>query len=200
MEDLTYLRNVLKAIKHNPHLKDDIIDSLSDNQFKSKNRLIELLNNNNILNKDLNVVILGCWYGSILVKYLAPVVNHITAIDMNDETIRIGKNELFHQYGNVDWITADIFNDKNRDLYKNANLYINTSCEHMKPMNQWHWFPSKAFFAFQSNNMYDIEGHINCVNNIEEFKYQMPKHLLIEEDEINDDRGTRFTLIGEICI
>jgi len=44
-----------------------------------------------------------------------------------------------------------------------------------------------------------IDTHINCVNNGDEFKTQLPKNTeVLVEDEINDERGTRFTLIGKI--
>ena len=47
--------------------------------------------------------------------------------------------------------------------------------------------------------MFDIPTHINCVNNIEEFKKQLPDRAeVLIEDEIPDERGTRFTLIGKI--
>tara|TARA_B000000565_G_C23466536_1_gene254179 strand:- start:292 stop:492 length:201 start_codon:yes stop_codon:yes gene_type:complete len=55
-----------------------------------------------------------------------------------------------------------------------------------------------AYFAFTSNDMYDIEGHINCVSSIEEFKYQLPDNAKVMiEDKIRDERGTRFILIGK---
>jgi hypothetical protein len=47
--------------------------------------------------------------------------------------------------------------------------------------------------------MYDIPTHINCVKNIEEFKQQLPNNAkVLIEDEIKDDRGIRFTLIGKL--
>ncbi|BCU99045.1 MAG: hypothetical protein CM15mV25_0400 [uncultured marine virus] len=67
---------------------------------------------------------------------------------------------------------------KNTEIqYDNVDLFINTSCEHMKPMKEWgHTImknpvgrTSPTHFAFTSNNMYDIE-HINCVDTIEDFK------------------------------
>ena len=57
---------------------------------------------------------------------------------------------------------------------------------------------TKAYFAYQSNNMYDIEGHINCVSSMEEFKFQLPKNAkVMVEDKITDERGTRFLLVGK---
>ena len=56
-----------------------------------------------------------------------------------------------------------------------------------------------SYFAFQSNAMFKIPTHINCVKNIEEFKKQLPsKAKVLIEDEIPDERGNRFTLIGKL--
>ena len=47
--------------------------------------------------------------------------------------------------------------------------------------------------------MLEIPGHINCVNNIEQFKKQLPdKAKVLVEDEVTDERGTRFLLVGKI--
>ena len=129
-------------------------------------------------------------------------------IDKDPKVISIAKYRIFDEYKNVEFITDDVFSSF-RDQFKTANLFINTSCEHMKPMNQWGPAPEyknpwwdrvrPAYFAFQSNNMYDIPTHINCVSSIEEFKYQLPeKSEVMVEDKIRDERGTRFLLIGKL--
>tara|TARA_Y100000992_G_scaffold300695_1_gene269872 strand:- start:1618 stop:2286 length:669 start_codon:yes stop_codon:yes gene_type:complete len=184
----------------------DLLDSFSPNQFKSKLKLVDHIDKLNILTKDSEIVIFGSWYGSILIPALYDKVRKITCIDKDPKVISRAKYELFKDF-NVDFITGDVF--EFRDSYKNADLFINTSCEHMKSMKEWGPAPtyknpwwdrvSPAYFAFQSNNMYDIEGHINCVSSIEEFKYQMPdKAEILVEDRIVDDRGTRFMLIGKL--
>ena len=184
----------------------DLLDSFSPNQFLSKMNLINHINNLKILNKNSNIVIFGSWYGSILIPAFYDKVKNITCIDLDSKVINRAKYELFKDY-NVDFITGDVF--EFRDFYKDTDLFINTSCEHMKPMREWGPAPeyknpwwdrvSPAYFAFQSNAMFDIPTHINCVNNIEEFKQQLPdKAEILIEDEIPDERGTRFTLIGKI--
>ena len=184
----------------------DLLDSFSPNQFKSKLKLVEHIDKLNILTKESEIVIFGSWYGSILIPAFYNKVKKITCIDQDAKVISRAKYNLFKDF-NVDFITGDVF--EFRDSYKNADLFINTSCEHMKSMKEWGPSPeyknpwwdrvSPAYFAFQSNNMYDIEGHINCVSSIEEFKYQMPdKAEILVEDKIVDDRGTRFMLIGKI--
>ena len=184
----------------------DLLDSFSPNQFLSKMNLINHINSLNILTKNSQIVIFGSWYGSILIPAFYDKVQKITCIDQDSKVINRAKYELFKDL-DVDFITGDVFEFRN--TYKNANLFINTSCEHMKPMREWGPAPqyknpwwdrvSPAYFAFQSNAMFDIPTHINCVNNIEEFKKQLPDRAeVLIEDEIPDERGTRFTLIGKI--
>ena len=185
----------------------DVLDSFSPNQFLSKMNLINHIKSLNILNKDSEIVIFGSWYGSILIPAFYNEVKKITCIDIDSDVIHRAKYELFKDF-DVDFITGDVF--EFRDQYKNTDLFINTSCEHMKPMREWGPAPtyknpwwdrvSPAYFAFQSNAMFDIPTHINCVKNIEEFKKQLPENAkILIEDEIEDYRGTRFTLIGKIC-
>ena len=46
--------------------------------------------------------------------------------------------------------------------------------------------------------MFDIQGHINCVSSLEEFKKQLPERAeVLYEDEVDDTRGTRYMLIGK---
>ncbi len=193
MIDLNLFKNIMEEARNNP----DLLDSYSPNQFKSKERLIDLIKNLNIEFQD--VVILGCWYGSILIPAFKES-KRITAIDIDDNVISIAKNRLFKDWKNVDFITSDVFSKDRFGRIKNTNLIINTACEHMKPMKELEALSeSKSYFAFQSNDMTDIEGHINCVKNIEEFKKQLPDNAkVLIEDEIPDERGTRFTLIGKI--
>jgi hypothetical protein len=193
--DLKLFKNIMAEGRNNP----DLLDSYSPNQFKSKERLIKLLKDQLILNTNFEIVILGCWYGSILI----PSLKHskrITAIDINPTTISIAKNRLFSHYENVDWITSDVFDENRYGRIKNANLIINTSCENMKSMKHLSALKeSKAIFALQSNNMYEIHDSVNCVKSIDEFKKQLPDNAkVIVEDTIADDRGARFTLIGQL--
>lgn len=214
--DTSLLSNVLTAIKHNPDYKDDILDSFSNNQYIAKTALIKSLEDLKILSNKTNVVIWGCWYGSLLFPLLSKKVNKIIGIDLNEDVIKISKNKLFKDFENVDFVIDDVFNTY-RNFYLNTNLIINTSCEHMNPMKEWPWFDegaieedaiktkwknsklsSNCYFAFQSNNMHGIEGHINCVNSIDEFKSQLPNRAeVIHQDEVIDSRGTRYMLIGK---
>lgn len=200
MIDETLFRNVLKAIKDLPESSLDIIDSFSDNQFNSKKTLLRSIEELGILRSDSDVFIMGCWYGSILIPLLSDKVRTIIAMDLDDTVIRIAKNRFFKEYDNIVWYSKDVFlHPVHRP---DVNLIINTSCEHMNSMKDWPFWDrvgDNAYFAFQSNDMYQIEGHTNCVSSIEEFKLQMPDDAtILYENELPDERGTRYTLIGQL--
>ena len=191
--DLKLFKNIMAEARHN----SDLLDSFSPNQFKSKEKLINHVKDMKILKSTSEIVIFGGWYGSILIPAFKEV-KQITLIDKDKDVISIAKNRLFTHYTNVDFISKDVFEwapDSSR--IKKCNLIINTSCEHMRSMKELK-LDTKSYFAYQSNNMTNIEGHINCVNNIEEFKNELPNNAkVLIEDEIKDDRGTRFLLVGK---
>ena len=200
------ITNLISSSMREVREDKDLLDSYSPNQFLSKLNLINHIRSLNILNKDSEIVIFGSWYGSILIPAFYDEVKKITCIDQDPKVISRAKHNLFKDL-DIDFITGDVF--EFREQYKTTDLFINTSCEHMKPMREWGPAPtyknpwwdrvSPAYFAFQSNAMFDIPTHINCVNNIEEFKKQLPDRAeVLIEDEIPDERGTRFTLIGKI--
>jgi len=202
----TILNNLISSSMREVREDKDLLDSFSPNQFKSKINLVNHIKSLNILNKNSEIVIFGSWYGSLLIPAFCDEVKRITCIDQDPKVISRAKYNLFKDL-DVDFITGDVF--EFRDSFKDTDLFINTSCEHMKPMREWGPAPeyknpwwdrvSPAYFAFQSNAMFDIPTHINCVNNIEEFKQQLPDRAeVLIEDEIPDERGTRFTLIGKI--
>ena len=195
-----------------------MLDSFSPNQFKSKLNLINHIKSLNILDKESEIVIFGCWYGSILVPAFYDDVKLISAIDI-DRKVILRSKKMYKDYPKVDFIEGDVFDkrvwhrfkeDEDWDLFKRCSLVINTSCENMKSMKDWGPSPEyktpwwKRFknthFAFQSHNIYDIHDSKNCVEDMDEFKSQLPDNAkVLIEDTIEDDRGIRFTLIGRIC-
>ena len=211
MIDEKILKNIISNLISSSmrEVREDkqLLDSFSPNQFLSKLNLINHIRSLNILNKNSEIVIFGGWYGSILIPAFYNEVKKITLVDKDNKVISRAKHNLFKDT-DVEFICDDIF-ENFRNQYETANLIINTSCEHMKPMKEWGPAPqyknpwwdrvSPAYFAFQSNAMFDIPTHINCVKNIEEFKKQLPDRAeVLIEDEIPDERGTRFTLIGKL--
>jgi len=197
--DLTLLKSILATMRDNPELANDIKDSFGRNQFAAKTQLVSMIDQTGCLDSNCEVVIFGCWYGSIIIPKLSEKVKSIHGIDLDQQVIHIAKNNFWKKNKKVKLIEGDAFVNFPR-IYSTAKLFINTSCEHMSPMNDWpNWSKVRddAYFAFQSNNMYGIQGHVNCVDTIEDFKKQLPKHaVVLHQEELTDDRGTRFTLVG----
>ena len=190
--DLQLFKNIMREGRHNT----DLLDSFSPNQFKSKEMLIKMVNDLNMVDSNSEIVILGGWYGSILIPAFKHV-KRITLIDLNDQVIGLAKRRLFNHYDNVDFITSDVWNENRLGRIQNANLIINTSCEHMRPMKELK-LDTNAYFAYQSNNMRSIKDHINCVGGIDEFQKQLPDNArVLDKGIIEDERGLRFTLVGK---
>ena len=222
------LYNVMTTIKENPSLEDDLLDSFSSNQVASKSALINAVNNLNILDKDSIVAIWGSWYGSILIPSLADKVKKIVAIDLDDNALQIAKTRLFRDYNNINYVCDDIFKTYrdvylNTDLIINTSCehmlpmkewnwfqYSSMETDTIYPKGYGDNNPSRkkvfkepklssnCYFAFQSNNMFGIEGHVNCVNSLQEFKDQLPERAeVLFEEEVEDTRGTRYMLVGK---
>ena len=194
----TILDNLITSSMREVRDNKDLLDSFSPNQFISKLNLINHIESLDILNKNSEIVIFGCWYGSILIPAFYNKVKRITGIDINAQVISRNKYNLYPEFKKLDFITGDVFEwaaDSSR--IKKTDLIINASCENMKSMNELQ-LDTNAYFAFQSNNMYDIHDSINCVKSMDEFRKQLPNNTkILIEDEVPDDRGTRFTLIGK---
>ena len=98
----------------------DVLDSFSSNQFLSKLNLIDHIKSLNFLNKDSEIVIMGSWYGSILIPAFYNEVKKITCIDVDSDVIYRAKYELFKGF-DIDFITGDVF-EKYRDQYTTCDF------------------------------------------------------------------------------
>ena len=77
------------------------------------------------------------------------------------------------------------------------NMVINTSCEHIEKFTDWFKFiPKDKLVALQTNNYFELQEHVNCVKDINEFKQQAPLSNIIYEGELELEKYTRFMLIG----
>ena len=128
------ITNLISSSMREVREDKELLDSYSPNQFLSKLNLINHIRSLDILNKDSEIVIFGSWYGSILIPAFYDEVKKITCIDQDPKVISRAKYNLFKDL-DVDFITGDVF--EFRDQYKTTDLFINTSCEHMKPMKEW---------------------------------------------------------------
>ena len=82
-------------------------------------------------------------------------------------------------------------------LTDSPNTIINTSCEHIENFDDWfNLIPADKLVALQSNDYFEIQDHVNCVNSLDEFKQQAPLSNIIYEGKLELEKYTRYMIIG----
>ena len=196
-----------------------INDAFSRSQIKSKLWLIEELFN--IDPSYNNVLVMAGWFGQlkgIYEKKLLYAKMRIIEIDKvacetSDYVFNLSNLENYK----VKSVNADI---NNLTLHKNGyewdvenfkegskygekflpDLIINTSAEHMT--DEWYKqirfkdLESNPIVAIQSNNLFDIPEHINCVHSVDHMKKKFPMKEILFEGELQLKGYKRVMLIG----
>ena len=202
----------------NPDLKWR--DLYSVGQLESKVWLIEELET---LNLNLGTVFLcGGWYASLAnIMFMSQLqFDKIRSFDIDPLCADIAET-LNREYVLKDWkfkaATEDIHNiNYNRhtyntikssspyaydntlvELHDEPNTIINTSCEHIEDFDNWYCkIPAGKLVILQSNNYFELEEHINCVKDVEEFRDQCLMNNLLYGGTIELQKYNRFMLIG----
>ena len=212
------IRRILRAnYFHNS--KDTIIENIerfsSSGQLESKSWLIKTLKQENILNLG-TVFLCAGWYG--LLPYLLLndkdfSIKQVFNFEIDPLSVSISEDlnrlsvknnwkfkatlknilELNYHSGRFSTLKA---NGTAQKLTISPDTIINTACEHIQNFKKW-WelLPTKKLIILQSNNFFESEDHVNCLNKLEEFKKQAPLDL-IYEGELNLEKYKRFMLIG----
>jgi hypothetical protein len=194
-------------------------DAMSRSQVKSKTWLVEeLLKIDSNYN---NVVIMAGWFGqlkNIYDKKLTYTKMRIVEIDKSAcetsdyifnlsnlenykvKSVNVDINNLTLHKNGYEW---SVENFKESSKYSEKflpNLIINTSAEHMT--EEWYHqirfkqLESNPIVAIQSNNMFDGEGHINCVHSIDHMKKKFPMKEILFAGELQLKGYKRVMLIG----
>jgi len=194
-------------------------DALSRSQIKSKIWLIEELLK--IDSNYDNVMVMAGWFGQLKIVYdkrltyakMRIVELDKAACETSDYIFNLSNLENYK----VKSVNADI---NNLTLHKNGyewdvenfredtkysekflpNLIINTSAEHMNE----DWFfqikfkemESDPIVALQSNNLFEIPDHINCVHSVDHMKKKFPMKEILFEGELQLKGYKRVMLIG----
>jgi hypothetical protein len=191
-------------------------DCFSRGQLESKLWLVKELKKCKV---DLGTVFLCAgWYATLATMIFESgiKVDKIRSFDIDESCVGIA--EVFNKPWFVDsWkfksITADILDidytqhtwqcwsqTNNRMSYPvvdSPNTIINTSCEHIENFDTWYnKIPDGKLVILQSNNFFEVEEHVNCVNSVEEFSQQSPMTTVLYEGELELPKYTRYMRIG----
>jgi hypothetical protein len=201
-----------------------IQDAMSRSQMKSKIWLIdELAKIKDTLPSGCfyNILILAGWFGQLRSIYDKKLTyRKMRFLDIDREACQTSDyifnlsdlenykvkavcadvNQLNLHKNGYEW---DVENFKENTKYTEKyipDLIINTSAEHMTE----EWFhqirfkemESDPIVAIQSNNMFDGEGHINCVYSADHMKKKFPMKEVLYEGELQLKGYKRVMIIG----
>ena len=189
-------------------------DCFSRGQLISKQWLVQELEK---LDVDLGTVFLCAgWYATLATMLFESSVSveRIRSFDRDPACTPIA--EIFNKPWHSDnWrfqsVCADIhkinyrmhsytiLNSKGKrvDQSSSPDTIINTSCEHIENFTDWYSrMPENKLIVLQSNNYTQIEEHVNCVTNSEQFAELAPMQQVLFEGELELEKYTRYMRIG----
>jgi len=176
-----------RAIKKFPERATDIVRSFETNKIVCKQWLIDKLKDLKISPKE-RIFIAGGWYGNVLVPELKALYDaQIKLHDIDPITIRIAK-EIYHNDDSQ--VRCQVVDSHN---FEYKDMVINTSCEHMKPLN----IRKKAWVILQSNNYRSVDDHINCVDSPQELANQYELSEVFYAGVIQFELYNRYMVIGK---
>lgn len=174
------------------------LESFWKGQVNSKIWLAEQLYPLVSKNQQNNIVIYGGWNGvlaSILFNSYLPL-KHITSVDIDEDCQETAYtvNKNYEIAGRFDAVTADMC-----AYTEPADIVINTSCEHITQEQYEQWLaiqPDDALFVIQSNNYFELEEHIRCATDLDDFM-RMSKIKPYWRGEFETPKYTRYMIIGK---
>jgi hypothetical protein len=115
-------------------------------------------------------------------------------IDPVCEDISRTVNKRYEIEGKFSAVTADMCK-----YTTNADVVINTSCEHISQEQYEQWLsnqPDDAIFVIQSNNYFELPEHIRCATDADDFM-RMSKIKPLWRGEFETPKYTRYMIIGK---
>lgn len=199
MIDIKFISAVAHTIKHCDTHQEALwfSQSMTKHKLESKiwlhNEVTKIINPKNIL-------ILGCWYPTILPYLFYNAGSTIICVDADPSLKRL--SDIFNNYlydkNPVQHIVADAEAFVKTMDTSRFDLVINTSCEHMIFNMRDLAFSSFPLYAFQSNN-YRISEHINTKETLKEFVDSTGLSVIQYEDTKKSTKFDRFMVIGKYC-
>ncbi len=195
--DSPFIADIRQTAKRFP--SPELGYALNRNQVTSKKWLVDTLFD--VTGGELGrVCVLGGWYGvlgAMLLHDRRFETQSVRSVDRDPscEEVANSLNRTHVDGGKFEFLTADMYDLDFED--SGYDLIINTSCEHLEMIGDWfEKIPSGMLLVLQSNNYVGIEGHVNCVENLDQFKQQVPVATMMFEGELSLNNYTRFMLIG----
>lgn len=214
--EFLYPNSVIPQLKRTldnfSYSKDPMQDAFSLGQLKSKLWLIE-----NLPDNLGTVFICAGWYGTLAALMFERArlkFDKIRSFDIDNSCASIAETM------NRPWVsngwqfkasTFDILemnfpttyttyraNGTSLQLTEMPDTIINTSCEHIENFESWYRrIPTGKLVILQSNNFFEIEEHVNCSEDINQFSETAPMASCLFLGELPLEKYSRFMKIGK---
>ena len=172
-------------------------DAMARGQINSKQWILHQLEALGMTRLN-RVIVCGGWLGTLSRLILDSEVIHasyVESLDIDmDATIAAG--EL-----NMEYLADNTFlarlGDCYDSVYEDYDTIINTSCEHFDRFSEW-WgrVPIGKLCVLQSNDFFECDEHVNCVNNEQELATQAVMQKVLYAGSMPAYKYTRFMVIG----
>ena len=174
------------------------LESFWKGQVNSKIWLVENLSKTVMHNTSNKVVVHGGWNGVLAsILFNSDIgIKYITSVDIDStcEEIACTINKRQEMEGRFTAVTADM------TMYDyTADIVINTSCEHLTNGAYRQWLdlvPKNALIVLQSNNYFELEEHINCSTDLNDFIKQSRLTNIVFSDTLKLPKYDRYMIIG----
>lgn len=195
IEDVLFWMDAIR----NSHDRYRTLESFWKGQVYSKVWLTEGLEQIiDTWHKPVKIVIHGGWNGvlaSILFNSKIPI-EHIISLDIDPECQEVAStvNKRQEMAGRFLAVTEDM-----TTYDYSADVVINTSCEHLTNDKYHQWLnriPNDALIVLQNNNYFELEEHINCAIDIEDF-IKMSGINVLKSDILSLPKYDRYMIIGK---
>ena len=148
-------------------------DSVSQGQYESKLWLIETVAKMNLFNRQpIKIELIGSWFG------FPQYMNHF------DYDFKIAQYENYFD----------------RKELRRRHIIINTASEHMNDIvemkSYYKNYPEMPLIILQSNNYFDIDDHVNCVNHEDELADKNDLFTLYYKGKTSLPLYDRYMVIG----
>jgi len=177
------------------------LDSFSQSQIESKSWLVDILSMIDI--KNAHIQLFGGWNGILITRLLTQNLNlkRIHNIDLDEKSIIVFRR--YRKFTNDKRLESTCGDVRTPHKYDSSiDIVINTSSEHMpnlKEIIKNKEYKPECLFVLQSNNMFHIKDHINCVNNEQELIEKSELSKILYKGSLDmPNNYKRFMVIGYV--
>jgi len=177
----------------------DVLDQFSHSQFVCKQWAVDEIQQ--FIEPEDTIAVIGGWYG-LMSHMLAEsgFTNAILDYEIDEACVSLHGHLKVHD--NVSVCHEDGFDSyfDSRELNGKERIIVCTACEHIDAEDLYDYMSMKNPYArvlLQSNNMHDINSHINCHDSVDHFIETLPDMSVLYKGTKKIDDYERYMVIAK---